>query len=58
MQQQTPAHEIGKGAFVAEALWEFFGVCGVGLDAQGGGEDELTDCGGEAGEECVEGLFF
>lgn len=41
-------------------LAEFFPVGRVGLDAEGGGEDELADGGGEAGEEGVEGLevFF
>ena len=32
-------------------------VFGVRLDAQRGGEDELTDGGTEAGEEGVEGLY-
>lgn len=29
----------------------------VGLDSQAGGQDELADGGGEAGEESVEGLW-
>ena len=35
---------------------EFILVLRVGLDAQAGGQDELTDGGAEAGEEGVEGL--
>ena len=35
---------------------EFGLVFGVGLDAEGGGEDELADGCAEAGEEGVEGL--
>ena len=50
----------GKGVeacipFLAHAL-ELAFVFGVGLDAEGGREDELTDCGAEAGEEGVERL--
>ena len=33
-------------------------VVRITLDAQAGREDELADCGAEAGEEGVEGLFF
>lgn len=40
---------------VADGL-EFILVLRVGLDAQAGGQDELTDGGAEAGEEGVEGL--
>lgn len=40
---------------VADGL-EFIFVFWVGLDAQAGRQDELTDGGAEAGEEGVEGL--
>lgn len=37
--------------------FELVFVFRVGLDAETGGQDELADCGAEAGEEGVEGLW-
>ena len=54
MQDQTPQHEIRKGSLMA--VTEFLGVLRVRLDAEGGCQDELADCGGETGEEGVERL--
>ena len=55
VQQQAPKHEIRKRALVRDGL-EVGLVLGVGLDAEGGGEDKLADAGAEAGQESVEGL--
>ena len=56
MQNQTPKHIVRKRPLVAESLAELSLVGRVGLDAQRSCEHELADCGGEAGEEGVEGL--
>lgn len=56
MQDQTAKHKVGKRPLIAEALAEFFAVRGVGLYAERGREDELTDARREAGQERIEGL--
>jgi hypothetical protein len=55
VQQQAPEDEIRKRPLVRDAL-ELGLVLGVGLHAEGGGQDELADAGAEAGQESVEGL--
>ena len=57
MQHQTAKHIVRESALVADGL-EFLPVRRIGLDTQRSGQDELADGGGEAGEECVEWLFF
>lgn len=57
MQQQTAAQKIRKSPLMRNILKLLF-IRRIRLDAQTGGENELADCGAEAGEEGVEGLFF
>ena len=45
-----------KGLPLMADGFEFVFVLRVGLDPEAGGEDELADCGAEAGEESIEGL--
>lgn len=56
VQQQAPKHEVSKRALVRDAL-ELGLVLRVGLDAEGGCEDELTDAGAESGQKSIERLI-
>lgn len=47
LQDQTPQYKIRKRPLMT--MCEFLRVRWVGLHTKGGGEDELTDCGAEAG---------
>jgi hypothetical protein len=56
VQQQAPKHKVSKCPLVRNAL-KLGLVLGVGLNTQGGCEDELTDTSTETGQESVEGLI-
>lgn len=56
MQYQTSQHEVGKCSLIADGIEVPLLVFWVRLHSERRCEDELADCGAEAGEECVERL--